>query len=149
MDYKPTGDSELDTLKRQQIEKEVERIKRNADRRTAREKQKGRVAGSNALPGSPGGPSDADGSNADGTPQKGRGRNKDGTARKCANCGQVGHIKTNRKSVTFQCSLCPSTVCDPTPVTAKGNPKNARRRDSVQEDDGGSAAMSTYSAFQL
>ncbi|KAK1081277.1 hypothetical protein LTR33_004819 [Friedmanniomyces endolithicus] len=51
---------------------------------------------------------------ASGTPVKGgRGggggrRSKDGTARKCAECGQVGHIKTNRKSVLppFLCSVC-------------------------------------------
>jgi hypothetical protein len=36
----------------------------------------------------------------------GKGRSKDGTARKCANCGQVGHIKTNRKSVKFSQSVC-------------------------------------------
>lgn len=159
LDYKPTGDTELDNLKKQQIEKELERIKRNADRRTAREKQKGRVAASTAGPGSPGAPSDADGSNADGTPQKtsGRGRNKDGTARKCANCGQVGHIKTNRKSVHFQCSFCLSDSFDPTPVaTAKQG-----RRDSVQDGadrnvnavlsggGSGSVALSTFSAFQL
>ncbi|KAK0363570.1 hypothetical protein LTR91_020358 [Friedmanniomyces endolithicus] len=53
---------------------------------------------------------------ASGTPVKGgRGggggrRSKDGTARKCAECGQVGHIKTNRKSVLppFLCSVCGS-----------------------------------------
>lgn len=39
--------------------------------------------------------------------QKGKGRSKDGTARKCANCGEVGHIKTNRKSVnSFSCPFC-------------------------------------------
>lgn len=157
MEYKPTGDAELDSLKIQQIQKELERIQRNADRRTAREKQKGRVAAAataSAAPGSPGGPSDADGSNADGTPQKGggRGRNKDGTARKCANCGQVGHIKTNRKSVTFQCSVCLSTAFDPAPVAAKGKGKpRAARKDSVHQDAGspGSAALNTYSKFQL
>ncbi|TKA83549.1 hypothetical protein B0A55_00523 [Friedmanniomyces simplex] len=54
-------------------------------------------------------------SSANGTPLKsgGRGggggrRSKDGTARKCAECGQVGHIKTNRKSVfvPFHCVFC-------------------------------------------
>ncbi|KAK3722211.1 hypothetical protein LTR37_002644 [Vermiconidia calcicola] len=94
LEMNPTGDAEMDALKRQQLEKELARISRNAERRVAREKQKGKHAASPAA-GSPG-PSDPDGT----TPQKGRGRNKDGTARKCANCGQVGHIKTNRK-------LCP------------------------------------------
>lgn len=106
----PTGDSALDELKRQELQKELARIERNADRRVAREKAKGRHFGSPAA-GSPG-QSDADGnSNTDGTPQKGRGRNKDGTQRKCANCGQVGHIKTNRKSVTFTCIFCGSHEC--------------------------------------
>lgn len=40
----------------------------------------------------------------------GKGRSKDGTARKCANCGQVGHIKTNRKSVKFSQSVCQCEV---------------------------------------
>lgn len=167
LEFNPTGDAELDALKKQQIEKELERIQRNADRRTAREKQKGRMAApaANTDTGSPGGgPSNSE---ADGTPQKGgaagnaaggggggRGRNKDGTARKCANCGQVGHIKTNRKSVSFRCPFCLSEACDPMPVTAEGGKgkgkgkKGQERRDSVQES-AGSAALSTYSRFQL
>ena len=40
----------------------------------------------------------------------GKGRSKDGTARKCANCGQVGHIKTNRKSVKSSHSVCQGEV---------------------------------------
>jgi hypothetical protein len=40
----------------------------------------------------------------------GKGRSKDGTARKCANCGQVGHIKTNRKSVKFSKFVCRCAV---------------------------------------
>ena len=40
----------------------------------------------------------------------GKGRSKDGTARKCANCGQVGHIKTNRKSVKLSYSVCQCEV---------------------------------------
>jgi len=101
----PTGDAELDALAREQLEKELARIQRNSDRRAAREKAKGKgpTAGSPsaASPGpsdmdAPSGPAAADGP----PPTKGKGRGKDGTARKCANCGQVGHIKTNRK-------LCP------------------------------------------
>lgn len=104
------------------MEEELTRIQRNADRREAREKAKGRSGAistftgagspSASVAGSPG-PSDIDApasavnGSTDVTPQKGRGRNKDGTARKCANCGQVGHIKTNRKSVyTFICPCC-------------------------------------------
>jgi hypothetical protein len=99
----PTGNAELDNLQRKELQKELDRLKRNSDRREAREKQKGiGQAGSPTNAGSPA-QSDADAT----TPVKGgRGRPKDGTQRKCANCGMVGHIKTNRKSVhsTFYCS---------------------------------------------
>lgn len=111
-----TEDSELNAMKRKKLEQELLRVERNAERREAREKLKGRGGAntnspSGATAASPG-QSDANNS-ADGTPQKsGRGRNKDGTARKCANCGQVGHIKTNRKSVTFRCIFCSSDVCE-------------------------------------
>ena len=115
MDYIPDGkDKELDELVQQKVTAELQRIQRNADRRELRENQKHKRAGGGAgsppasTAGSPG-PSDVDTAantgSADPTPQKGRGRNKDGTARKCANCGQVGHIKTNRKSVYT--SICP------------------------------------------
>jgi hypothetical protein len=98
------------------LEDERTRIQRNAERREARERTKARAAGGGAASppastaGSPG-PSDAEAAagSANGTPQKSRGgRNKDGTARKCANCGQVGHIKTNRKlvSASFSCLHC-------------------------------------------
>lgn len=44
---------------------------------------------------------------ADGPDSPGPGGEKvPGTTRKCANCGQVGHIKTNKKCV------CPSPLCD-------------------------------------
>jgi transcription initiation factor TFIID subunit 1 len=119
-EYKPTGDAEKDAFARQQLEKELFRVKRNADRREAREKLKHKhnntAAGSPAGGAGSPGPSELDGpaaSTAGGegtTPQKGpgRGKPKDGTARKCANCGQIGHIKTNRKSVpsSFKCPFC-------------------------------------------
>ncbi|KAF2773302.1 hypothetical protein EJ03DRAFT_323802 [Teratosphaeria nubilosa] len=109
--YQMTGeDPELEQLVKEKLQEEYNRIKRNVDRREARERLKNHQVGGAGSPpasnaGSPG-PSDAEGragvnGSADGTPQKAaRGRPKDGTARKCANCGQVGHIKTNRK-------LCP------------------------------------------
>jgi transcription initiation factor TFIID subunit 1 len=105
-DMNPTGDAEFDALKRQELERELARLSRNQERRVAREKQKGITnPGSPSAAASPGQSDTGDGT----TPQKGgtgRGRNKDGTARKCANCGQVGHIKTNRKSVSFNCVFC-------------------------------------------
>ncbi|KAJ5584334.1 transcription initiation factor TFIID [Penicillium hispanicum] len=74
----PTGDPEVDARNRKLLEAELSRLNRNKERRFAREKQKGI--------------SRAGDSPADGKPT--------GTQRKCANCGQVGHIKTNKK-------LCP------------------------------------------
>ncbi|KAK4506749.1 hypothetical protein PRZ48_000482 [Zasmidium cellare] len=114
--FVPTGDKEKDEYAQEMLRKELERIQRNAERREAREKAKARnkTDGSPSAANSPG-PSDADGpasaingnGTADNTPQKGKGRSKDGTTRKCANCGQAGHIKTNRKSVSsFTCKLC-------------------------------------------
>lgn len=74
----PTGDPEVDARNRKLIEAELSRLNRNKERRFAREKQKG-ISRAGESP-------------ADGKPA--------GTQRKCANCGQVGHIKTNKK-------LCP------------------------------------------
>ncbi|KAK4560750.1 hypothetical protein LTR86_005329 [Recurvomyces mirabilis] len=132
--YIPTGDKVMDTLVANAMIEEKSRIEKNVERRQARERAKGKgpaagptngIANGNRAAGSPPastagspGPSELDtstlngpagGSSATATPQKGRGRNKDGTARKCANCGQVGHIKTNRKSVgtgSFSCLIC-------------------------------------------
>ena len=74
---------------RGRLEEELARLERNKDRRLARDKQKlnlqEAVAGSPASPGA-GSPSAV---NVKAT----------GTLRKCANCGQVGHIKTNKKWV--------------------------------------------------
>ncbi|KAH0370953.1 hypothetical protein KCU65_g2222, partial [Aureobasidium melanogenum] len=105
MNTKATGDEDFDALQKQLMQAEIERLERNMGRRQARERAKG--IGSAASPSaaaSPGGDV-ADGADA-ATPAptgKGKGRSKkntEGTARKCANCGQVGHIKTNKK-------LCP------------------------------------------
>jgi len=53
----------------------------------------------------------------------GKGRSKDGTARKCANCGQVGHIKTNRKSVKFSKFVCRCAVPNFGPEEVKESSK--------------------------
>ncbi|KAH8427848.1 DUF3591 domain-containing protein [Aspergillus melleus] len=81
----PTGDPEIDARNKKLIENELSRLNRNKERRFAREKQKGVVrtsAGESPAEGGSGGGKSA------------------GTQRKCANCHQVGHIKTNKK-------LCP------------------------------------------
>jgi transcription initiation factor TFIID subunit 1 len=82
----PTGDPEVDARNKKLLENELSRLNRNKERRFAREKQKGVARAS------------AGDSPADGVPG-GSGKGA-GTQRKCANCGQVGHIKTNKK-------LCP------------------------------------------
>ncbi|KAG9202170.1 hypothetical protein G6514_004607 [Epicoccum nigrum] len=74
-DIKPTGDAEYDRQQQLKLMAELKRLERNMERRQGREKAKGQATG-------------------DG-PGKGG-----ATPRKCANCGEVGHIKTNKK-------LCP------------------------------------------
>ncbi|ODH44758.1 hypothetical protein ACO22_00748 [Paracoccidioides brasiliensis] len=87
-DIKPTGDPETDARRVKQLHLELQRLQRNKERRHARERQKGITTDSPARsPGAVASPS--------ATGPKGG-----GTQRKCANCGQVGHIKTNKK-------LCP------------------------------------------
>ncbi|KAL4810896.1 hypothetical protein BDV18DRAFT_3227 [Aspergillus unguis] len=79
----PTGDPEVDARNKKLLEQELSRLNRNKERRFAREKQKGVLrTGDSPADGGPGSSKSA------------------GTQRKCANCGQVGHIKTNKK-------LCP------------------------------------------
>lgn len=76
---------------------ELDRLERNKDRRHAREKQKSKqsMAGQQILnPDSPG-PSGSPISSIE---------KPSGTTRKCANCGQTGHIKTNKKYCP-QCQL--------------------------------------------
>ncbi|KAH7095288.1 hypothetical protein FB567DRAFT_512231 [Paraphoma chrysanthemicola] len=81
-DIKPTGDDEYDRQQIIKLKAEFARLARNIERREGREKAKGIF------------PKDKEGGGAVG-PGKGG-----ATPRKCANCGEVGHIKTNKK-------LCP------------------------------------------
>lgn len=83
------------------IEDELLRLQKNRERRYQREKAKGGIPAADGSPGSPGA----------GSPAPGVGGGKAGkpasTPRKCANCGQVGHIKTNKKyGDKFLCELC-------------------------------------------
>ncbi|EXJ91395.1 hypothetical protein A1O1_04507 [Capronia coronata CBS 617.96] len=80
------------------IEEELAKLEKNYARRKHRPKK-----GAAAAATSPGGTAmspDADGGGGGG----GGGKNTQPTQRKCANCGQVGHIKTNKKSV--KCNNC-------------------------------------------
>jgi transcription initiation factor TFIID subunit 1, fungi type len=98
------------------IKKELERLEKNKARRQAREQQKElhQRAGNGTATGGGSGGGDA------GSPQPGSGDKviATGTTRKCANCGQVGHIKTNKKYE------CPCTL----PTTSFSLPLVATRR---------------------
>lgn len=79
-EIKPTGDKEYDNAQMAKLKAEYARLARNIERREGREKAKGihksQTEGGSAGPGKGG-----------------------ATPRKCANCGEVGHIKTNKKYV--------------------------------------------------
>ncbi|KAI8939646.1 hypothetical protein NX059_003405 [Plenodomus lindquistii] len=83
-DIKPTGDTEYDNAQIIKLRAEYARLARNIERREGREKAKGIHKSQTG-----------DGAAGSGGPGKGG-----ATPRKCANCGEVGHIKTNKK-------LCP------------------------------------------
>ncbi|KAK3945449.1 histone acetyl transferase [Diplogelasinospora grovesii] len=86
---KLTGDPEKDRLILEMAQKEQERLEKNKERRKKRENQKKlqqKVKG--------GGLGGGDGE--EGTPEPTI-EKATGTTRKCANCGQIGHIKTNKK----------------------------------------------------
>ncbi|PNS18603.1 hypothetical protein CAC42_5142 [Sphaceloma murrayae] len=99
-----TGDMDFDAIQLRLAEEERARIMRNIERRHARERAKGVVTSPDPSQlddegGTEGGSSHVA---APGTGKRG-GRKKvnpEGTGRRCANCGQIGHIKTNKK-------LCP------------------------------------------
>ncbi|PHH73525.1 hypothetical protein CDD80_3747 [Ophiocordyceps camponoti-rufipedis] len=82
---RPTGNADHDRLANLRIKKELERLEKNKARRQAREQQKElhQKANVGADVASPG--------------PNGTDKMSTGTTRKCANCGLVGHIKTNKK----------------------------------------------------
>ncbi|KAF1808467.1 hypothetical protein P152DRAFT_462461 [Eremomyces bilateralis CBS 781.70] len=86
-DLRPTGDADFDAKQKKMLQLELERLQKNIERRHVREKAKGVRVTDGSTPGTPGSPLAAPAKNV-------------GTQRKCANCGQIGHIKTNKK-------LCP------------------------------------------
>jgi len=97
-----TGDTDLDREQTKAMRIELARLERNKERRLGREKAKGILpmnAAGSPEPGTPGGagsPAPDAGTPAEGT-TKGKRNTGAATQRKCANCGQVGHIKTNKK----------------------------------------------------
>ncbi|RYO82298.1 hypothetical protein DL766_000675 [Monosporascus sp. MC13-8B] len=110
----PSTDADDNREKQKLVERELSRLLKNQDRRQIREKQgKGKKKNANANPDASPDPSSADKASA-------------GTTRKCANCGQVGHIKTNKS----KCPLLNGTI------TANNN----------VADHGGFGSFSTPSA---
>ncbi|KAK2735880.1 hypothetical protein FQN57_001086 [Myotisia sp. PD_48] len=91
-DITPTGDPEVDARNMKHLQDELRRLQRNKERRHAREKQKSIIAETNRDMS----PSTAAGSPVPSGPS-GLKTAAGGTQRKCANCGQIGHIKTNKK----------------------------------------------------
>ncbi|KHJ33939.1 putative transcription initiation factor subunit taf1 [Erysiphe necator] len=105
--FRPTGDPEKDEAQKRAIRKELARLNKNRVRRHVREKQKGRINTPQATsPGPSGSPISSLTPSIETTT---------GTSRKCANCGQAGHIKTNKK-------LCP--MLNGTVRSNDSNPKD-------------------------
>lgn len=110
-DLVPTGDPETDARHRKRyasfnlIEQTIvltscDRLEEELKRMETTKQKKPRRKKTAVNAGSPGGNNNSPGlDGADpGTPAPGTGgKNTTATQRKCANCGQVGHIKTNKK----------------------------------------------------
>ncbi|KAF5586265.1 transcription initiation factor TFIID subunit 1 [Fusarium pseudoanthophilum] len=113
---RPTGNADHDRLAGIRIKKELERLEKNKARRQAREQQK--ELHQKASTGDAGSPS----VNGDKVPT--------GTTRKCANCGQVGHIKTNKnRSRKSQLQLA-MEQCD----RSKARDAKRRAEEKARED---------------
>ncbi|KAI2468717.1 hypothetical protein F4781DRAFT_397139 [Annulohypoxylon bovei var. microspora] len=93
----PTADADDNREKQKLVDKELSRLLKNQDRRQIREKQgKGKRKK----------PSANSEANAGASPPSAADKAAAGTTRKCANCGQVGHIKTNKT----KCPLLNGTI---------------------------------------
>ncbi|KAI1267677.1 hypothetical protein F5Y18DRAFT_424810 [Xylariaceae sp. FL1019] len=93
--FQPSINADENRDKVKLVEKELARLLKNQDRRQVREKQgKGKKKKSEVAAASAASP-DPSGDKA-----------SVGTTRKCANCGQVGHIKTNKR-YWHHCSCVP------------------------------------------
>ncbi|KAI5865909.1 hypothetical protein GGS23DRAFT_554557 [Durotheca rogersii] len=90
----PTADADENREKQKLVDRELSRLLKNQDRRQIREKQ-GKNKKKSALP-----------PDASPDPSSSGDKMLAGTTRKCANCGQVGHIKTNKS----KCPLLNGTI---------------------------------------
>ncbi|KAI1298519.1 hypothetical protein F5Y03DRAFT_367515 [Xylaria venustula] len=95
----PTADADDNRDKVKLVEKELSRLLKNQDRRQVREKQ-GKSKKKNVTVNTNTSANNAASPDASGDKTAG------GTTRKCANCGQVGHIKTNKS----KCPLLNGTI---------------------------------------
>ncbi|GAB7343634.1 hypothetical protein MBLNU457_1628t1 [Dothideomycetes sp. NU457] len=161
-----TGDAVYDAAQFKAAEEEILRLQKNIERSNARKRAKG-IVDSPSAANSPAGDGDngADGAPTDGKPKKGRKKqNTEGTGRRCANCGQIGHIKTNKKWVDDSVSYFPLFASDDDLVCEKcksekdvdigfdalPNPENSRvsasakkKRVSFKEADAAAGAEGT------
>lgn len=131
-DLKVTGNAEYDALQKAKcatplhitlqctdcyfrLMEELARLKRNVERREGREKAKGNIQAS--VPGTPGALTNGGKGGA--------------TPRKCANCGEVGHIKTNKKlsslSLLYIPRCTPANVFSSQALPTPQRPEKAER----------------------
>lgn len=100
------------------LEDHIARLQHNARRRAGR-KQKSLASNTGSPPPMTGESANDYGDHAPGSPgvdgeyiaPAATGRNAPPTQRKCANCGQTGHIKTNKKLVQFLFSTLFRGLC--------------------------------------
>ncbi|KZS95904.1 hypothetical protein SISNIDRAFT_483323 [Sistotremastrum niveocremeum HHB9708] len=91
----PTGDAEKDKRARKRLEEEIARMKKNQERRLTRKNAKIVKEG--------------------GAPLQLRRPMKPDTTRRCGLCGQLGHMKTNRKCPKYAEANANGGVIPPTP----------------------------------
>ncbi|KAF8215977.1 TAF1 transcription initiation factor TFIID subunit TAF1 [Mycena galopus ATCC 62051] len=98
----PTGDVDKDKRAKKRLEEEIARMKKNQERRMIRKNAKIIQAG--------------------GTPMQLNRPIKPDTTRRCGHCGQLGHMKTNRKCPRWAEFNTPGPSTPPGSVPAPGTP---------------------------
>ncbi|KAJ7897093.1 TAF1 transcription initiation factor TFIID subunit TAF1 [Mycena olivaceomarginata] len=98
----PTGDADKDKRAKKRLEEEIARMKKNQERRMIRKNAKIIQAG--------------------GTPMQLNRPIKPDTTRRCGHCGQLGHMKTNRKCPRWAEFNTPGPSTPPGSVAPPGTP---------------------------
>ncbi|KAF7339271.1 putative transcription initiation factor TFIID subunit [Mycena sanguinolenta] len=98
----PTGDADKDKRAKKRLEEEIARMKKNQERRMIRKNAKIIQAG--------------------GTPMQLNRPIKPDTTRRCGHCGQLGHMKTNRKCPRWAEFNTPGPSTPPGSVAPPGAP---------------------------